>query len=215
MKIKNFNISIETVFKVCFIIFLFLLSLNVNFQQYFPGRYLFIISLLVNIIIFWFLRTKGKNKYKFYLVGSILIFNFLFDERFLISNYGFNSLFSYSNSLLITILIPIVLFDSKQVRLLLKNENIKTFLIITFFSISIDLSIYLKDFNLLKNIEFFIFLMFSMFLFNTKNIENKNIAYLFLIFKFYLSTSALILAYFYFIILNYKKLFSIFNNIYC
>lgn len=206
MKIKNLNISIETVFKVCFIIFLFLLSLNVNFQQYFPGRYLFIISLLVNIIIFWFLRTKGKNKYKFYLVGSILIFNFLFDERFLISNYGFNSLFSYSNSLLITILIPIVLFDSKQVRLLLKNENIKIFLIITFFSISIDLSIYLKDFNLLKNIEFFIFLMFSMFLFNTKNIENKNIAYLFLIFKFYLSTSALILAYFYFIILNYKKL---------
>ena len=133
MKIKNLNISIETVFKVCFIIFLFLLSLNVNFQQYFPGRYLFIISLLVNIIIFWFLRTKGKNKYKFYLVGSILIFNFLFDERFLISNYGFNSLFSYSNSLLITILIPIVLFDSKQVRLLLKNENIKIFLIITFF----------------------------------------------------------------------------------
>ena len=62
--------------------------------------------------------------------------------------------------------------------------------------------------------------MFSMFLLNTKNIENKNIAYLFLIFKFYLSTSALILAYFYFIILNYKKLnkyilFSIFNNIYC
>ena len=210
MKIKNFNILKETIFKTFFIIFLFLLSLKVNLQLYIPGKYLFIISLLLNIVIFQFLSSKYNNKYKYYLVGSILIFNFLFDERFLIANYGFNSLYSYSNALILTIFIPIFLFALYQLILLSKNESLRVFLIITFFSISIDLTIYLKDylndFRLLKNIEFFIFLIFVIFLFNTKIIKNKNTAYLFLIFKFYLPTSVIILAYFYFTVLSYKKL---------
>ena len=107
MRIEKNKISKQTVFRYCFISFLFLVSLYINFQQYFPGRYLFITSLMVNILIFRFLRTKGKIKYKYYLVGSVLIFNFLFDERFLIENYGFNNIFSYSNALLLTTLIPI------------------------------------------------------------------------------------------------------------
>ena len=210
MRIKKFNILNETIYKVFFIVSLFLLSLELSLQEYISGTYLFVISLLLNIIIFVFLSLKGKNRYKFYLVGSILIFNFLFDERFLIENYGFNSLFSYTNALLLSTFIPVFLFALYQQILLLKNESLRIFFIITFFSLSIDLTIYLKDFleyfRLFKNIEFFIFLIFVLFLFNTKNIKNKNIAYLFLIFKFYLSTSVIILAYFYFLLLSYKKL---------
>ena len=206
MRIEKNKISKQTVFRFCFISFLFLVSLYINFQQYFPGRYLFITSLMVNILIFRFLRTKGKIKYKYYLVGSVLIFNFLFDERFLIENYGFNNIFSYSNALLLTTLIPIFIPAVYQIIILSKNDSLKVFVIIIIFSVSIDLSINLKEFDLLKNIEFFIFLIFALFLFNTKNIKNKNIAYLFLIFTFYLSTIAIIVAFTYFTILNYKKL---------
>ena len=203
---KNFNITIGNLAKVFFIFFLFLFSFKVNFQQYFPGRYLFVASLLINIFIFWLLRKQGKDNYKIYLFLSILIFNFFFDEEFLITNYGFKNIFSYPYSLLISVLLPIFLLDVKRVRLLLKNQSIKIFLTITFYSVSIDFSDYLKNFDLLKNIEFFIFVIFSIYLFNMKNIENKNSIYLFLVLKFYFSTIAIILAYLYFIQLNSKKL---------